>query len=101
MTPYLESRSLDGFLLIYVLRLLLFWVFARQPFSSYQTALSRWQVIAFELAKQLGSPKTYSYFVCTRMNEGGWGEIEELENTARYSNCACLLHFILQFYDAF
>jgi len=25
------------------------------------------------LAKQLGSPKTYSYFVCTRMNEG-WGK---------------------------
>ena len=31
---------------------------------------SQWQVIAFKLAKKLGLPKIYTYFTCTRMDEG-------------------------------
>jgi len=70
VTPYLESRS-DWFRQIYYSKLRLFGLPVTIQLDT-QTG-SRWQVIAFELAKQLGSPKTYSYFVCTRMNEG-WGK---------------------------
>lgn len=67
VTPYVESRS-DWFRQVYYSKLRLFGLpVTFQPDT--QTG-SRWQVIAFELAKKLGSPKTYRYFVCTRMNEG-------------------------------
>ncbi|MEM9008757.1 MAG: TIGR02652 family protein [Cyanobacteria bacterium P01_F01_bin.86] len=67
VTPYVESRS-DWFRQVYYSKLRLFGLpVTFQPDT--QTG-SRWQVIAFELARKLGSPKTYSYFVCTRINGG-------------------------------
>ncbi|NJL47928.1 MAG: TIGR02652 family protein [Leptolyngbyaceae cyanobacterium SM2_5_2] len=66
VTPYVESGS-DWFRQIYYgKQRLLGLPLTFQPDT--QTG-SRWQVIAFELAKHLGAPKTYSYFICTRMNE--------------------------------
>ena len=66
VTPYLESRS-DWLRQIYYSKLR----FLGLPvtFQPDTQTDSRWQVIAFELAKNLGSPKAYSYLVCTRMNE--------------------------------
>ena len=67
VAPYIESRS-DWFRQIYYSKLRLFGL--PITFQPDTQADSRWQVIAFELAKNLGSPKAYSYLVCTRMNEG-------------------------------
>ena len=66
VTPYVESRS-DWFRQVYYSKLRLFGL--PVTFQPDTQTDSRWQVIAFELAKNLGSPKTYRYFVCTRMNE--------------------------------
>jgi len=70
VTPHLESRS-DWFRQLYYSKLRLFGL--PVTFQPDTQAGSRWQVIAFELARQLGAPKTYSYFACTRMNED-WGK---------------------------
>ena len=66
VTPYLESRS-DWFRQIYYGKQRLFGLpVTFQPDT--QTG-SRWQVIAFEFARDSGLPKIYTYFACTRTNE--------------------------------
>lgn len=67
VTPYLESGS-DWFYQIYCGKLRLQGL--PVTFQPDTQAGSKWQVIAFELAKNLGWPKAYRYYTCTRTHEG-------------------------------
>ncbi|MEM9768466.1 MAG: TIGR02652 family protein [Cyanobacteria bacterium P01_D01_bin.71] len=66
VTPYLESGA-DCFRRIYYGKLRLYGL--PVTFQPETQADSRWQVISFELVKVPGSPKTYTYLMCTRTSE--------------------------------
>jgi uncharacterized protein (TIGR02652 family) len=66
-TPHLESQS-DWFRQIYYGKLRLFGL--PVTFQADTQPGSRWQAIAFELVRDFGSPKPYTYLTCTRTHEG-------------------------------